>query len=94
MAENHDAGSLAEELRALMSDAESLLRAATTGGNGELPEGAQAALGELRARLSALENQVREGARDVDSYVRANPWQAVAVTAGVALLLGLLLARR
>ena len=94
MAETHDTGRLAEELRALVSDAESLLRAATTPGNGELPEGAQAALRDLRARLHELEGQVRERARDVDTYVHANPWQAVTVAAGLALLLGLVLGRR
>jgi len=94
MAETHDAGTLAEELRALVSDAESLLRSATAPRNGELPESAQAALRELRARFTALESDVRERARDVDSYVRANPWQAVTVFAGVGLLLGLLLGRR
>ena len=36
---------------------------------------------------------MRSRARDVDSYVRDNPWQAVAVVGGVALLLGLLVGR-
>jgi ElaB/YqjD/DUF883 family membrane-anchored ribosome-binding protein len=30
----------------------------------------------------------------VDDYVRDNPWQAVAVAGGVALLLGLIMARK
>jgi ElaB/YqjD/DUF883 family membrane-anchored ribosome-binding protein len=37
---------------------------------------------------------VRARARDVDSYVHDNPWQAVAIAGGVALLLGLIMGRR
>jgi ElaB/YqjD/DUF883 family membrane-anchored ribosome-binding protein len=33
-------------------------------------------------------------AGDADQYVRSNPWQAVAVAAGVGLLLGVLVSRR
>jgi ElaB/YqjD/DUF883 family membrane-anchored ribosome-binding protein len=40
----------------------------------------------MRARLNALEGNLRARARDVDSYVRDNPWQSVAVAGGVALL--------
>jgi len=95
MTESFNGGRIAEDLRALVSDAEALLR--TTGNatsDAELQERAQATLREMRVRLSALEEQVRERARDVDSYVRDNPWQAVAVAGGVALLLGLIMGRR
>jgi ElaB/YqjD/DUF883 family membrane-anchored ribosome-binding protein len=91
MSETYDGGRIAEELRALVSDAEALLRASANAGNGELQDRAQETLQELRARLSALESTVRDRARDVDSYVRDNPWQAVAVAGGVALLLGVLM---
>ena len=97
MTESFNGGRIAEDLRALVSDAEALLRTttnATTTGGAELQERAQATLREMRARLSDLEEQVRDRARDVDSYVRDNPWQAVAVVGGVALLLGLIMGRR
>ena len=58
-----------------------------------MQERAQATLQDLRARLNALEETVRVRARDVDSYVRDNPWQAVAAAGGVALLLGLSMGR-
>ena len=51
-------------------------------------------MAELRARLAGLETQVKARARDVDSYVRDNPWQAVAVIGGIALLLGLVMGRK
>ena len=89
-----DGGRLAEELRALVSDAEALLRTSTGTASGPEREHAEATMAELRARLTALEQQVKARARDVDSYVRDNPWQAVAVAGGVALLLGLIMGRR
>jgi ElaB/YqjD/DUF883 family membrane-anchored ribosome-binding protein len=94
MAERNGGGQVAEELRALVSDAEALLSSTANAGNAEVQERARATLQELRARLNALEDTVRSRARDVDSYVRDNPWQAVAVVGGIALLLGLAMGRR
>jgi ElaB/YqjD/DUF883 family membrane-anchored ribosome-binding protein len=83
MTETHDSGQLAADLRALVDDAEQLLRATANAGSAEVQERAQATLRDLRAR-----------ARDVDSYVHDNPGQAVAIAGGVALLLGLIMGRR
>jgi ElaB/YqjD/DUF883 family membrane-anchored ribosome-binding protein len=94
MADRNGGGEIAEELRSLVSDAEALLRSTANAGGAEVQERAQATLQELRARLSALEGTVRSRARDVDSYVRDNPWQAVAVVGGIALLIGLAVGRR
>jgi ElaB/YqjD/DUF883 family membrane-anchored ribosome-binding protein len=94
MADRNGGGEVAEELRSLVSDAEALLRSTANAGGAEAQERAQATLQELRARLSALEDTVRSRARDVDSYVRDNPWQAVAVVGGIALLIGLAMGRR
>ncbi|HKF98542.1 MAG TPA: DUF883 family protein [Steroidobacteraceae bacterium] len=94
MADRNGGGEIAEELRSLVSDAEALLRSTANAGGAEVQERAQATLQELRARLSALEDTVRSRARDVDSYVRDNPWQAVAVVGGIALLIGLAMGRR
>lgn len=97
MTEVQNGGTLTEELRELVSDAEALLRAGTASG-GEAARDAreriQVTLHELRERLAALEQQVSTRAREVDTYVRDNPWQAVAVAGGVALLLGLIMGRR
>jgi len=94
MSDRNGGGQIAEELRALVSEAETLLRSTANAGGAEVQERAQATLQELRARLNSLEDTVRSRARDVDSYVRDNPWQAVAVVGGIALLLGLLAGRR
>ena len=94
MTEMFDAGKLAEELRLLVSDAEALLRASSSADGAEMRERAEATLRDLRARLTGLEEQVTARARVIDSYVRSNPWQAVGVAGGIALLLGLLMGRR
>ncbi|HLJ38044.1 MAG TPA: hypothetical protein VKT54_06520 [Steroidobacteraceae bacterium] len=94
MTEGFDGGRLAEELRVLMSEAEALLRSASGTASAAEDERAEATLAELRARLSQLEQQLKARARDVDGYVRENPWQAIAVVGGVALLLGLLMGRK
>jgi len=94
MADRNGGGQIAEELRALVSDAETLLRSTATAGGAEPLERDQARLQDRRARLSALEDLGRARARDLDTYVRDNPWQAVAAVGGVALLLGLIMGRK
>lgn len=94
MPEMSPAAKLAEELRALVSETEALLRATASADGAEVQERAEATLRELRGRLNALEEQLSARARDVDTYVRTNPWQAVAVVGGLALLLGLMMGRR
>lgn len=85
---------LAEELRALVSEAEALLRNSTESVSAAGREQAEATMADLRKRLTSLERQARARARDVDDYVHDNPWQAVAMAGGVALLLGLIMGRR
>jgi ElaB/YqjD/DUF883 family membrane-anchored ribosome-binding protein len=94
MSDRNGGGQIAEELRALVSDAEALLSSTANAGSAEMQQRAQATLQELRVRLNALEETVRSRARDVDTYVRDNPWQAVAAVGGIALLLGLIMGRR
>jgi ElaB/YqjD/DUF883 family membrane-anchored ribosome-binding protein len=94
MTETYDGGRLAEDLRTLVDDAEALLRATSNAANAEVQGQAQETLQDLRLRLSALEERVRERAQEVDTFVRDNPWRALAVVGGVALLIGMLMGRR
>jgi len=94
MTDAFNGGKLAEELRALVSEAEALLRTGTEAVSAAGREQAEATIADLRQRLASLERQVKARARDVDDYVRDNPWQAVAMAGGVALLLGLIMGRR
>jgi ElaB/YqjD/DUF883 family membrane-anchored ribosome-binding protein len=91
-----DAGKLADDLHALVSDAEALLRA-TAGQAGEKAaearERAEESLASLRERLSDMEGVIKGRARQVDGYVHDNPWQALAIVGGIALLLGVLMGR-
>jgi ElaB/YqjD/DUF883 family membrane-anchored ribosome-binding protein len=73
---------LMAQLRAVAREAEELLQA-TADQTGERVE-------ELRERAQAS----LAAAREFDAQVRKNPWAAVAIAAGVGLLLGLLLARK
>jgi len=94
MTEPFDTGKIADELRALVSEAEALLRSTVSAGTAELEDRAQDTLQDLKGRLGSLEQQLNARAHEVDDYVRDNPWQAVAVAGGVALLLGLIMARK
>ncbi len=94
MTDAFNAGRLVEELRALLSEAEALLRASSGTASAAEQARAEATVAELRERLSGLETQVKARARAVDDYVRDNPWQAVAIVGGIALLLGLIMGRK
>lgn len=92
---------LMKDLRNVLEDAEALLNA-TAGQAGERIQHARARAEETvratRERLSATTEEIseraREAATETDAYVRANPWQAVGIAAGVAFVIGLLLSRR
>jgi ElaB/YqjD/DUF883 family membrane-anchored ribosome-binding protein len=73
---------LLAQLRAVAREAEELLQA-TADQTGERVE-------QLRERAQAS----LAAAREIDAQIRKNPWAAVAIAAGVGLLLGLLLARK
>jgi ElaB/YqjD/DUF883 family membrane-anchored ribosome-binding protein len=97
MSPQFDAGKLAEDIKTLVRDAEALLRASAENAEeltDEARERAQQSLHALRGQLNDIERDLRGRAELVDGYVRDNPWTAVAVVGGVALLLGLLMGRR
>ena len=97
MSPQFDAGKLAEDIKALVRDAEALLRASAENAE-ELTEDArqraQESLHALRGQLSAIERDLKGRAEVLDGYVHDNPWTAVAIAGGVALLVGLLMGRR
>src|SRR5262245_15226704 len=101
MAEHLSASQLIDDLTAVIKDAESLLRAtaAQTGDKvEEIRARAEETVRQAKERLAGVEEDALEHARafagEADEYVRDNPWQAVAVAAGVGLVLGLLMSRR
>ena len=92
---------LMDDLRKVVHDTEALLRA-TEGQIGEKADDArkrvQAALETARTRLKNVQGSAsemgEEAVRATETYVRANPWQAIGIATGVGLVLGLLISRR
>ena len=73
---------LMDELRAVAREAEELL---------------QATADQTGARVEELRERAKdalEAVRGIDDQVRKNPWAAVAIAAGVGLVVGLLLSRK
>ena len=92
---------IAREYHAFVSDIEDLISSATSLTGEDLAR----AKARLSARITSarasivraggvVSEQVRSGARATDSYVRAQPWQAVGISAAAGILLGYLLGRR
>lgn len=101
MSEAASVDRLKDDVRQVIADFEALLKA-TAGEAGdrvsEVRHRAERTLHQARTRLEDLEDDTLEKARraagDADRYVRDNPWQSIAVAAGVAFLLGVLVSRR
>lgn len=92
---------LIEDFKKVIGDAEELLKitANETGGKiGAVRERAEENLREARRKLNALESdliiQTKAAAKATDQLVHENPWQAVAIAAGIGLLFGMLSSRR
>ncbi len=97
MSPQFDAGKLAEDIQTLVRDAEALLRASAENAEDlteEARQRAEQSLSALRSRLGEFERDLKGRAEVLDGYVRDNPWTAVAIAGGVALLVGLLMGRR
>jgi len=92
---------LVADLRVVVSDAEELL-AATASQTGEkiaeLRSRMQDNLRGARIKLADAEAAVREKTRQVakatDNYVHENPWKAIGISAGIGVIVGLLISRR
>lgn len=85
------------DLKALVNDAEELLRATA----GDLSDKAKEARARLnvaldRARVSAheWEEKASAGAKATDKLIREHPYQTVGVAFGIGVLLGALINRR
>ncbi len=92
---------LMQDLRVVVADAEDLLKA-TASQTGERIEKARARAEEslrvAKARLlqagQAMQDNAAEAAESLDRVVRDKPWNAVAVAAGIGVVIGILLGRR
>jgi ElaB/YqjD/DUF883 family membrane-anchored ribosome-binding protein len=96
-----DSDRLTRDLRALVDDADALLQHAVRdagAGYGEARKRLEARVASARSQLSSIEQAavdgVKQAGRAADGYVRENPWPVIGASAGVGLLLGLLIGRR
>ena len=92
---------LAQDFKVVVADVEELLRA-TASQAGEkvsaVRERVQDSLHRAKVKLAEAEDIVvdkgKQAARVTDEYVHDHPWRAVAVAAGIGLIIGLLIGRR
>ena len=86
------------DLKSLVSEAETLM-------SDPLSENAATTMSHLRARFDAAQERFGDlyddakqkvvcGAKYTDTAIRANPYQSLAIAAGVGLLIGIVLGRR
>jgi len=93
-------GKLVEDLKAVVADAEELLKA-TASQTGEriaaarakAEESLKAAKARLAEQESAMVAKTRAAAKAADDLVRANPWKALGIVAAAGFVLGILAAR-
>jgi ElaB/YqjD/DUF883 family membrane-anchored ribosome-binding protein len=79
-----------DELRAVIENAEELLRATA----GEAGPKVQEARARAEESLRNARQRLLGAGAELDSQVRANPWAAVGVAAGIGLIVGILLSRK
>ena len=89
------------DFKALMADAEDLIKATASHGDGPLSAIRSKALDTLnnaKETISSVEGTLTEKAKVVaegaDEFVHRNPWEAIGVAAGLGLLIGLFIRRR
>ncbi|CAN5177145.1 YqjD family protein [soil metagenome] len=89
------------DMRTLVKDAQDLFREATaaTGEKAEVLRAKgmsmlEAASGKAQDLQASAIQTGKELAETTDTFVQENPWKAVAISAGVGLLIGVLIARR
>jgi ElaB/YqjD/DUF883 family membrane-anchored ribosome-binding protein len=98
---NSQSNPVARDIQNVVSDAQDLLKTVQDQGGdkiGEMRAKMQTQIDAARQTLTELQANVQDSAKvamnTTDEYVRANPWRAVGISAGVGALIGFLIARR
>ena len=91
---------LKDDVRTLAADMEQLLKATANQTGQQIAQvraKAEESLKAAKVRIAEAQEsalaKTRAATRATDEYVRENPWQALAIVAAAAILLGFLLAR-
>ncbi len=93
------ADAMAAELRRIIEQAEQLMDAAGVDNPtlGELKDRVNETIGSAREKLADLEHEARQRGRRAaaatESWVRNNPWAALAIGAGIGIIVGALIMR-
>lgn len=89
------------DMKTLVKDAQDLFREATsaTGERAEMLRNQgltllDTAMSKAQEVQTAAIQTGKEVAESTDTYVQENPWKAVAISAGVGVLIGMLIARK
>jgi ElaB/YqjD/DUF883 family membrane-anchored ribosome-binding protein len=92
---------LMNDLKSVIQDAESWLRSGTSLSGEDLKAAKEkfertiaGAKADLVRYQEVVVEKTKEAAKATDEYVHENPWRAVAIGAGVGLLLGVAISRR
>jgi ElaB/YqjD/DUF883 family membrane-anchored ribosome-binding protein len=92
---------LIADFKTVMSDAEALIKATANQGGEALASvraKAEASLARAKAQMAdaeaALLVRAKAAAKATDVYVHENPWKAIGISAGLALLVGFIMGRR
>ena len=92
---------LMNDLRSVISDAESWLRSGTSLTGEDLKAAKEkfertlvSAKADLVHYQEVVVEKTKEAAKATDEYVHENPWRSIAIGAGVGLLLGVVISRR
>lgn len=100
-AENASTQKLMEDLSAVVTDAEELLKATASqtgdrimAARAKAEESLKVAKMRIADAQDALVDKAKAAAKEADNYVHENPWKAAGIAAAVGVLIGALIARR
>ncbi len=92
---------LIADFRTVVADAEALIKATANQGGEALASArarAEASLARAKTKMAdaeaALLARAKTAAKATDVYVHENPWKAIGISAGIALLVGFIMGRR
>lgn len=85
---------LVGDVRVLATDVEELIKASAAQSGEKLAQARTRVQSALASAKDTVVLQSREAAQAADQYVHQNAWKAVGISAGLALLVGLLIGRR
>ena len=98
---NPTVNSLARDTQNVVSEAQELLKTVKEDGANKIDQvrsTMNAQLETAREKFGEIQGTVTDGAKlaydSTDTYVRSNPWTAVAIAAGVGAVVGFLCSRR